>query len=728
MPKITSVQVETGERNTPIDVISIDVLPLPSRGQGLTPMLATNGNMQIPLPNRSMISVDVDGTAHMYDPDEAPILDFDSIKTGTLHASQVLTVGDPATDGWRVEISGVDATYPMRYWDGTTTKFSLDKNGNVVISGSLVAGEIHIPDEDTTANSFHVDSTGNVWLGCTSTQWAAGHENAKAYVINDGSARFQKVTLDTDVIISGIQPGSEISIQGWTSTLQFVTDGYRKINWSVGSDEVISLLDGSEYTIVAGTTGDMADFTFIYLEPGVSTTVLQFSTDYADAVGPDKILIAIANLNSDTTSEAIFQVYGGMGGNKILVDNLCANSASVNEFISNSAQIANAIIGDAHIDGTLTVGVTDADVTADNQQNVAWLTDAGALAYEDLIGAALCDTTLIVGGYIKTSLLTANNIITGTLNASVVTVTNLTGASITSLDISSKTLTSDQGTIGGFILSATTLKSAAAGNTYIELDKSVPHFKMQGSTSGDVIQMAVVGGAPLLESYKAGVRRMRLDEQSLKFYDSSGNLRSTLTGGTTGSGTTGLVGTNNMYFPTSVTSQKLIVGTSGAESLGISVFLGDIYFDTVNKCVFPLAGIEILGGTETGFLTCNGSLIVSVGATDLADTEGNIYKNNQGWSDRFRGFDGNNWRDFCFYDERADLSPLPIPKFPTKIIKELKNPKLNKENELVYDEKSFPTSFRKTRKDGEHIDSRYIMGMSLGAIKELISRVEALEK
>ena len=50
----------------------------------------------------------------------------------------------------------------------------------------------------------------------------------------------------------------------------------------------------------------------------------------------------------------------------------------------------------------------DADKTADVVSN---------LAYYNMVGAALLDSTIIIGGYIKTSLLTADNIRTGTLDA-----------------------------------------------------------------------------------------------------------------------------------------------------------------------------------------------------------------------------------------------------------------------------------------------------------------------
>ena len=722
MVKITQVPVETEERKTPIDVLSMDVLPLPTRGPGLTPMLTTSGDMQIPLPGGGIISVDVENTAHIHDPDSAPMLDFDSIKTGSLHASQVLKVGDTATDGWRVEMSGVDGTYPIRYWDGTTTKFSLDKNGNVVISGSLIAGEIHIPDEDTTANSFHVATNANTWWGCTATSWAGGHDAATAYVLSTGEARFKKVTLDTDVIISGIQPGTEIAIQGWTSTLIFSSDGYRKVDWSAASDEVIRLLDGTEYTIAIGTTGIMTDWTFIYLDPATSITELQISTTYTDAVGAGKILVAIANLNSDATSEAIYQVFGGMGGNKILVDSISANSASVNEFISNSAQIASAMIGDAHIDGKLTVGVTDADVTADSSQAVAWLIDAGALATEDDLDgvpdgssyAKVLNTDITAGhillsactgnldnvsdgssyGKVAITDITSGHIVLSTCSGDLddvsdgssygkIAVTDITSGHITlvgntaSININSSTFGQDGiqlqynsgnprayigngstsyfnfdgtkitwkatnseldssgnivctgGRIGNWYLASTTIKSASSGNTYIELDQSVPHIKMQGSTAGDVIQMAVVSGAPLLESYKAGTRRMRLDEESLKFYNSAGVLRSTLTGGTTGSGTTGLVGTNNLYIPTSINSAKLVIGDSTTTNASIYIWSSKVRIDT---------------SLSVEFIT---PVILSSRSSDPASpVAGMIWFNTN--TNKFRGYDGSNAKDIAW--------------------------------------------------------------------------------
>ena len=59
----------------------------------------------------------------------------------------------------------------------------------------------------------------------------------------------------------------------------------------------------------------------------------------------------------------------------------------------------------------------NADNTASHPQSVAWLTNAGNLAYYNQVSAALLDSTIIIGGFIKTSLLTATNIRTGTLRS-----------------------------------------------------------------------------------------------------------------------------------------------------------------------------------------------------------------------------------------------------------------------------------------------------------------------
>lgn len=83
------------------------------------------------------------------------------------------------------------------HWDGST----------LTIKGVLTASEVHIPDQDSTANSFHVDSDGNAWWGATETDFIADNDNAPAYILKDGTAKFQNVTVE-GAIVAGA--GSQI--------------------------------------------------------------------------------------------------------------------------------------------------------------------------------------------------------------------------------------------------------------------------------------------------------------------------------------------------------------------------------------------------------------------------------------------------------------------------------------------------------------------------------------
>lgn len=183
---------------------------------------------------------------------------------------------------------------------------------------------LHIGAEQFTSAPFSVDFNGKV---ITSD-----------ITITGGSI--------SGITLSGLATGSDINILGWTSDLTFSATDYRTVTWTSGT---IKLADGTTFSIGTGNTGNMAALTYIYFDKVASTTDLQVTTTAATAVGANKILVAVAQNNSDTNSKATLQVFGGKGGQLITVDNIAANSASVNEFISNTAQIKDAIITNAKI-------------------------------------------------------------------------------------------------------------------------------------------------------------------------------------------------------------------------------------------------------------------------------------------------------------------------------------------------------------------------------------------
>jgi len=104
---------------------------------------------------------------------------------------------------------------------------------------------------------------------------------------------------------------AKLSLRGWSNDLDFSSTDADTVSWSSG---VIRMSDGTPYSIDAGNTGNMAALTYIYLDIGVSETVLQTSTNYVNAVGDGRLLVAVAK---NSTTEAIFQVFGGKGGIKI---------------------------------------------------------------------------------------------------------------------------------------------------------------------------------------------------------------------------------------------------------------------------------------------------------------------------------------------------------------------------------------------------------------------------
>ncbi|MBU0846674.1 hypothetical protein KKH23_05740, partial [Patescibacteria group bacterium] len=83
--------------------------------------------------------------------------------------------------GWYIGFRGVDDGY---------AEFN-----DVTVRGILTAGEIHIPDQDVTGDSFHVQPDGDTWWGCTETDFNADPDNALAYVLKTGIAKFQNIAL-----------------------------------------------------------------------------------------------------------------------------------------------------------------------------------------------------------------------------------------------------------------------------------------------------------------------------------------------------------------------------------------------------------------------------------------------------------------------------------------------------------------------------------------------------
>jgi hypothetical protein len=197
--------------------------------------------------------------------------------------------------------------------------------------------------------------------------------------------------------------------------------------WQIKGDGDVEFNNGVFRGAITATTIDIggADTTSFHVDIngnmwlGAATlAAAPFKVTSAGAVTASNLTITggtgVANL-SDAGNLAVLDAVGAgncdttiISGGKIITGLLTASNIQTGTLNANLITVQNFTVG-------TNVNIGTAFPTA----------SAGDMAYEDLVSAAKLDTTVIVGGYIKTSLLTANNITTGTLSA--VTVQSGTG-------------------------------------------------------------------------------------------------------------------------------------------------------------------------------------------------------------------------------------------------------------------------------------------------------------
>lgn len=148
------------------------------------PPMATNEAAVLqPIPTENMPLVDVTQVI--------PTLPYNKLEIDKLYVNQDLQSSDfvSGSTGWKIYGNG-----DVEFNDGT-------------FRGALEAGELHIPDQ-TTANSAHIDTDGDTWWGTNVANFTSDIENAPAYVLKDGTAKF------SSIITNGIQVGTAGYFEG----------------------------------------------------------------------------------------------------------------------------------------------------------------------------------------------------------------------------------------------------------------------------------------------------------------------------------------------------------------------------------------------------------------------------------------------------------------------------------------------------------------------------------
>jgi hypothetical protein len=269
-----------------------------------------------------------------------------SQELGALYANK--TAFDNTVAGYRL---GIDTDGIAKFYIGDATSYINWDGSTLTITGGLSVSSIDIGGADAT--SFHVDVDGNMWLG------AATFGSAPAKISNAGAATFSSITITggsiTGTPISSIPNNSstDISLLEKTWTMIFSVTDSNTIAWGAGT---VTLSNGRTFSISSGNTGNMSALTYIYIDPAVSSTVLQTTTTAATAMGANKCIIGVAQNNTVTAN---FIPYGpsqalidgaNIGALSIVAANIAASTITAAKL---SVTTLSAITADL---GSITAG------------------------------------------------------------------------------------------------------------------------------------------------------------------------------------------------------------------------------------------------------------------------------------------------------------------------------------------------------------------------------------
>ena len=238
-----------------------------------------------------------------YQPTEEKILDLSPNNIEVVTYDEVIkineisdtTIVNPSIQGGTIvsgsgdQVFRADPTYGI--WLGNavfdSAPFSVTMEGIltassiIVVGGTIRYGKTSFTD-DTNAG-YYIGNEG-MYFG------SASNANYIKYDISGATFTIYGTTIDAPILTS-LQSGSEISIQGWQHDMTFSSTDADIVAWASGT---ITLLDGTTYSITSANTGNMSAPTYIYLDIATSITALQITTTPATAVGTGKILIAVA--------------------------------------------------------------------------------------------------------------------------------------------------------------------------------------------------------------------------------------------------------------------------------------------------------------------------------------------------------------------------------------------------------------------------------------------------
>ena len=224
-------------------------------------------------------------------------------------------------------------------------------------------------------------------LDNSDTEPASIPSGGAAQDINTGN-----VQIDGGQLEPGTYPTTTLDVSnwGWGQTCAF-TPGVSSttVTWADGT---FTSASGDNYTINAGTTGVMANKTYIYLSLLDSETDYQITTTPADSVGVGKVLIAVAE-NATAPDLATYML---SEATQIVGDNILANTIDASK-ITTGQLIVGTNVGIGTAEDSAGVTTIIGDTVDTGYINAREITVLGAVTAGSLTGLT------ITGGTIQTA-------------------------------------------------------------------------------------------------------------------------------------------------------------------------------------------------------------------------------------------------------------------------------------------------------------------------------------
>lgn len=205
--------------------------------------------------------------------------------------------------------------------DASNKKISINNAtfGNAGIQLDFNGGTPRVYIGDGANQFFQFDGTNISWKGTNSELTAAGVLSASNVSITGGAMSATSIASIPN------STATDLSVLKFTHDITFSASDNDTVAWGTGT---ITFSNGRTFSIAAGNTGNMAAVNWIYLDPDTSTTVLQTTTTPTTAMGANKVPIAIAQNNSDTSANAVFTVKEGAAKTTLVAANIITSTLS----------------------------------------------------------------------------------------------------------------------------------------------------------------------------------------------------------------------------------------------------------------------------------------------------------------------------------------------------------------------------------------------------------------